>query len=505
MASLLLGGSVWFRPRWTIPVVTIGLLVLGIASARADGNLDRVKHVIIVMQENHSFDNYFGALAYAPGGPYHAGPCKDNDHACVDGLSCTRDGAGNLRCFNTNQDDDGSTVAAFHEPNYCVKPDLNHEWPGSHMEANYANPRNTLAASPNDGFVRVNDATEQPDVLGETATEDETMGFYTQEDLPFYYALAETFAINDRYFSPVLGPTFPNRAYALAATSFGHLNTFEEFPPPGGYKPITGTILDLLDQGGVFWVNYFADAPSTFSFRAFLSEHLRPINQFFADAAAGQLPPVSFVDPAFGFGGVEFDEHPPSNVRAGQFFVSNVVQAVRNSPNWKDSIVFITYDEHGGAYDHVRPPRARQGSARTPDGIFPGQCADVTGPLPGTGANCTVSQLDALSLCPGFTPTGPYPADCPAFDQYGFRVPFIAVSPFAKSQYVSHTVGDHTSMLALIEKRFLRNGADERPHLTARDLHASTLEDMFDFHGAPSLNALVPTAPPPSATDPGCP
>jgi len=496
------------RPRWTMPaVISAMLLVLGPAPAGADGNLGRAKHIIILMQENHSFDNYFGALPHAPGTPYHAGPCRDRDHACVDGLSCTRDSTGHLLCSNTNLDDDGSLVAAFHEPNYCVKPDLNHEWPGSHMEANFADPRNTLRSSPNDGFVRVNDATEQPDTLGgEGPTEDETMGFYTQDDLPFYYALAETFAISDRYFSPVLGPTFPNRAYALAATSFGHLNTAEEFPPPGGYRPITGTILDLLDEQGVFWVNYFSDAPATGSFRPVRSEHLRPISQFFDDAAAGTLPPVAFVDPAFGFAGIPFenDEHPPSNIRKGQFFVASVVRAVRDSPSWKDSILFITYDEPGGAYDHVRPPRARQGQARTPDGIFPGQCADETGPLPGTGANCAFSQLDAASLCPAFTPTAPYPAECPAFDQYGFRVPFIAVSPFAKPQYVSHTVGDHTSLLALIEKRFLSNPASGRPHLTARDLHADTLEDMFDFHGSPSLNAFVPTAPAPSPTDPGC-
>jgi phospholipase C len=497
------------RSSWMLlAAATATLFVFAAAPVRADGDLGRVKHIIILMQENHSFDNYFGALPYAPDSPYHPGPCKDNDHACVDGLQCRRDRAGNLTCFNTNPEADGALVASFHEPNYCVKPDLNHEWLGSHMEANYADPRNTLRSSPNDGFVRVNDATEQPDTSGESPTEDETMGFYTQDDLPFYYALAETFAINDRYFSPVLGPTFPNRAYAYAATSFGHLNTAEQFPPPGGYKPITGTILDLLDQHGVFWVNYVSDVPSTGSFRPFLSEHLRPITQLFSDAATGQLPAVAFVDPAFGFGDIEFDEHPPSNIRAGQFFVSNVVRALRSSPNWKDSIIFITYDEHGGFYDHVRPPRARQGQARTPDGIFPGQCADASNPVPGLGTNCAVSQVDAASLCPAFTPTGPYPAACPAFDQYGFRVPFIAVSPFAKSQYVSHAVGDHTSMLALIEKRFLsgRNGDDdgERPHLTARDLHASTLEDMFDFNHAPSLNALVTTAPPPTPMDPGC-
>jgi phospholipase C len=196
---------------------------------------------------------------------------------------------------------------------------------------------------------------------------------------------------------------------------------------------------------------------------------------------------------------VEFDEHPPSNIRAGQLFVSTVVHALRDSPNWKDSILFITYDEHGGFYDHVRPPRARQGHARTPDGIFPGQCADATSSLPGSGANCLISQFDAASLCPGFTPSGPYPADCPAFDQYGFRVPFTAVSPFSKPHYVSHTLGDHTSLLALIEKRFLSGrqggGEEERPHLTARDLHASTLEDMFDFHRSPSLHAAVPELP----------
>ena len=489
------------RSRWIFPAsVVVTLSLFAPAPGYADGELGRVKHIIILMQENHSFDNYFGALAYAPGSPYHSGPCKDNDHACVDGLDCTRDRAGNLSCFNTNVDDDGTLVASFHEPKYCVKPDLNHEWLGSHMEANHADPRATLRASLNDGFVLVNDATEQHDTAGESRTEDDTMGFYTQGDLPFYYALAETFAINDRYFSPVLGPTFPNRAFALAATSFGHLNTAEQFPPPGGYKPINGTILDLLDQNGVFWVNYFADVPSTGSFRPFLSENLRPLAQFFADAAAGQLPPVAFVDPAFGFGGVEFDEHPPSNIRAGQLFVSQVASAVRHSPNWKDAILFITWDEHGGFYDHVRPPRALQGHARTPDGIFPGQCADASNPLPGSGANCAVSQIDAASLCPEFTPAGPYPEGCPAFDQYGFRVPFIAVSPFAKSQYVSHTVGDHTSMLALIEKRFLRG----RDVLTARDLHASTLEDMFDFNHAPSLNASVPLAPPPLRTDPGC-
>jgi phospholipase C len=114
-----------------------------------------------------------------------------------------------------------------------------------------------------------------------------------------------------------------------------------------------------------------------------------------------------------------------------------------------------------------------------------------------------VSQLGA-SICPEFTSTGAYPASCANFDQLGFRVPFIAVSPFSRRHHVSHRVADHTSLLALIEKRFLSLDEDdeERSHLTARDLHAATLEDMFDFTEAPSRNARVPAAPLPLPNDP---
>src|SRR5207245_11671672 len=128
-----------------------------------------------------------------------------------------------------------------------------------------------LKTSPNVGFGVVIDDSDQHDNGVETTTYDDTMVFYDQGYLPFYYALAQTFAIDDRYFSSVIGPTFPNRAYALAATSFGHLTTAEIIPPlappPGGYKPLTGTILDLLDRAGVSWKNYFSDLPTTAIFR----------------------------------------------------------------------------------------------------------------------------------------------------------------------------------------------------------------------------------------------
>src|SRR5438552_235370 len=279
---------------------TLALLLATGGSVHADGNLHNVNHIIIVMQENHSFDNYFGVLPYASGTPYHGGgKCASNDHTCVDGLSCTRDLAGNYTCTNSNVDDDASTVFAFHDAKYCTGPDLQHNWPGSHSEANYNNPAGALAFSPNDGFVLVNDATEQID-NGESPTDDDTMGFYNETDLPFYYGLAKSFAI---------------------------------------------------------------------------------------------------------------DEHPPNNIRAGQYFVSQIVNALRNSQSWNDSILFITYDEHGGFYDHVAPAAARQGGALNPDGINPGQCEDLSNPpaseQPGGGAQCDVSRSDAAAICPGFTATAP--------------------------------------------------------------------------------------------------
>jgi phospholipase C len=476
------------------------------------GGLFKVNHIIIVMMENHSFDNYFGALAYAPGSPYHTtvGGCSELDHACVDGLACRMDSVGSLTCTNSNQEANGTPVVAFHDVSRCVVPDLAHSWLQVHLEANFNEPNAALFNSPNDGFVRINDAMDQPDNSVETPTEDQTMGFYTQDDLPLYYDLAQKFAVDDRYFSSLLGPTLPNRFYLMAATSFGHLTTADPVPP-GGYKPITGTIFDLLDNRQVSWADYFQDAPQAGAFRqtggAGTDPHFFPVQDFLTAAAgasgAGELPQVALIDPGFA-GPDENDEHPPTDIQRGQAFVSRLINAVRNGPYWKDSVIFITYDEHGGFYDHVAPPPAPQGSARTPDGISPGQCADLSNPPasrePGGGADCT-SLADAQSLCPVLAqnPNGPYAQNCASFDSLGFRVPFLVVSPFAKPHYVSHTIADHTSLLAFIEERFLSDaasgaGAGSRPHLTLRDQYADTLMDLFDFDNAPSRDTSASQA-----------
>ncbi|HTB92959.1 MAG TPA: alkaline phosphatase family protein [Candidatus Sulfotelmatobacter sp.] len=520
------------RAALFLPLI-LGLMA--VAPANGDGNLKKVKHVVVIMQENHSFDNYFGALAYAPGSPYHSGlfGCRNGDHSCVDGLACVPDNNGGLHCYNANRDDDGSLVTVFHDSRRCADPDLDHSWLETHQEINFLQPNSTLRFPLSDGFVRVNDKTEQIDNGVENPTDDQTMGFYTQNELPFYYNLASQFAISDRHFASLLGPTFPNRAYLMAATSFGHLTTSDTFPPAGGYKPVNGTIFDLLERNNVSWADYFQDAPQGGSFRPFgatgIDPHFFPLAVLLQQAAGEPnlpaLPSVSFVDPSFGLFGRanENDEHPPTDIQRGQAYVSTVVNALRNGPYWQDTVIFITYDEHGGYFDHVAPPAAQQESSRTPDGIFPGQCADLSNaPLslqPGGGAECAQNPLsatdttvnDAAALCPQLAsdPNGSYPADCAAFDQLGVRVPFMAVSPFSKPHYVSHTAGDHTSILAFIEKRFLStdlstgdDGAGStvvtRAFLTLRDKHADTMEDLFDFEGSPSLNTVIPIALPPA-------
>ena len=517
LSAWLLGGCVAGQPTTDPAAASAGAEV----SVRGGGDdVHKVKHVVIIMQENHSFDNYLGALAYAPESPYH-GPnrngnghavagCPPNDHRCVDGLSCVVDATGAFRCANQEPDDDGRRVFAFHDTRRCVRPDLDHSWVGTHREVNFHHPNDTLHHAPMNGFVLVNDETEQQDNGTESATDDQTMGFHTQDEIPFYYQLASDFAMSDRYFASVLGPTFPNRAYLMAATSFGHVTTNDTIPPPGGYKPITGTIFDLLDANHVSWADYYQDVPQGDAFRQFgatlIDPHFLPLAVFLAQSAGTpgipELPAVSFVDPNFGLLGVaaENDENAPTDIQRGQAFVSDVINSIRNGPHWEDTVIFLVYDEHGGAYDHVAPPPAAH-----PDMIDPGQCADRSDPpaslAPGGGAECnsnlrggTSSLQEAIALCPALAadPTGPFPRGCATFHQLGVRVPFLAISPFARPHYVSHEIADHTSILAFIERAFLSDR-----HLTERDAHAYDLRDLFDFAQSPSLLTTVGHAAPP--------
>jgi len=338
---------------FVVALVSLVSLVAGSRPARADGDLRKVAHFVFMMQENRSFDNYFGALPYVAGGPYH--PCagrkaKRTDHQCVDGLTCTGDTTSGLTCSNFNLNLAGEKVFAFHDRRICNASGLDHGWPESHREGNWEHPNDTFRFTPSDGFVRQNESDNpRQDVAFDT------IGFYTQEDLPFYYSLAQTFAIDDRYHASVIGPTLPNRLYYMAATSFGHTTTGEAIPPiPDGYRPPTGTLLDMMDARGVSWMNYYSDLPASAYLRPFVSPHLATIDQFATDLAAGKLADVTYIDANFGIinGAQESDEAPPNNVRRGEFFVAQNVALIRNSRFWDSTVIIITYDEHGGCYDH---------------------------------------------------------------------------------------------------------------------------------------------------------
>jgi phospholipase C len=219
--------------------------------------LARVRNVIIIMQENHSFDNYLGALPYAPGSPYHSGPCAASDNKCIDGLVCTTDAGGSLNCASNPEADGSPAVTAFHDPRLCIFPDLDHTWVGTHRELNFNDPNNALSGT-NDGFVRLNDLTEQSDAPGEHGLTMTPSASILRPICLTTTRWLETFAVDDRYFASTQAQTVPNRLYELAGTSFGHLVTSvsESIPPPGGYQPIQGTIFDLLEKHGVTWGEY---------------------------------------------------------------------------------------------------------------------------------------------------------------------------------------------------------------------------------------------------------
>jgi phospholipase C len=381
--------------------------------------------VLILMQENRTFDSYFSHLPQASG---DAGTIE----VPPPGWS--------------NPDSTGHPVAAFHDTMQYCYADLDHSWSGTHAEWNNG---------ANDGFVRTNDPN------GARA-----MAYYDASDLPFYYSLATTFAIADHYFASLLGPTNPNRFYSMAATSFGHTYNapyFDDTPA----NPVNQIFLEL-DRAGVDWKDYAsgARAMALFAnytlFRRTTTPHLAGIPELMQDLQSGNVPPFVWIDPIFGGAppvngaGNENDEHPPGTPMGGEQFVETVVRALMASPIWQRSVLFITYDEHGGFADHLAPP-----PACPPDGMQP---VNIDG-----------------SSAPGH------------FDRYGFRVPFMVVSPYTRAHYVSHTVYDHTSLLRFVEARF------GLPAMTARDANATPPMDLFDFAHPPYMTPPTLT---PSTYDP---
>jgi phospholipase C len=413
----------WGIRRLGAIAAVLGLVVVTMASSgtsnaavahrapvRPVPHLAALQHIVVLMQENRSYDNYFGPL-HREGQPVSDPVPKAPA---------------------------GSTIVPFHQSAMCEVSDLNHSWTGTHAEINNG---------AMDGFTTQN-------VVAADASGSRALGYYDSSDLPLYYRLANTFGIGDRYFASVPGPTYPNRFFEMAGTSFGHIKN--DLPPAGGWTQ--PSIFGRLQQAGISWAVYDAQFP-TASFFADVQahmDHVKPFSQYLADAKAGTLPQVAFVEPTYiGSVTTETDEHPPANPQLGQQFSASVVRGLMTSPNWSSSALILTWDEHGGYYDHVAPPAAPK-----PDDIAP-------------------------LLAPGDVPAG--------FDRYGVRVPVLVVSPFSKPHFVSHVVSDHTSILSLIEHRF------QLAPLTRRDAHANPLLEYFDF-AHPHLR--TPPALPAATVDP---
>jgi phospholipase C len=412
--------------------------------------LPEVRHIVVLMMENHSFDNYLGLLGRG------------------DGLAPDAQGA----VAATNPTSAGVPVAATHLGSATQHQGVpTQSWQASHRQWN---------GGANDGFARA------VEVCTPGADPAIAMGYWNEADLPFYYGLARTFPVADRWFASCLGPTFPNRRFLISGTANGL--TSDALSEIVDY-PAHGTIFDLLSRYGISWHNYHSvshpgpmltllggvhghragrylrglagrvragegDAKAFLQFSGDAYPlgllrylvHLRSVDRFCQDAAEGTLPAVSIVDPDFRAN----SEENPQDIRAGQEFAARVINAVLHGAGWLGTLLVWCYDEHGGYHDHVPPPPAPE-----PDGKQP----DVGGAW--------------------------------RFDRYGFRVPAVVVSPFARPDYVSHVVRDHTSVLKLIERKW------NLPPMTARDAAADDLLDMVDFHAPPAF-AVPPELPAPT-------
>ena len=257
------------------------------------------------------------------------------------------------------------------------------------------------------------------------ATSTDTSGhfaieYYDQTDLPFYYFLANTFALNDRHFAPMASGTYANRNFLLFATNAGINNTALSFPDPS-----TPSIFGELMNAGFTWASYTDGNPFSGALDWDHSDPgVHPFQDFIDALDRGTLPNVAFVD---GIDNVE-DDHPTADLQVGEAWVRNIYAHAIASPEWDRTAMVFTYDEAGGFADHVPPPNG-----------------------------CVARPQDA------------------AYYERGPRVPFVVISPWAKPHYVSHVEEDHTAITRFIEAIF------HLPALTARDANSPALLDMFDF------------------------
>ena len=435
------------------------ILERALATTAVCGSLDEIEHVVIFINENRSFDSYYGTYRGVKG--FHD----------TKALSLT-DGSGKSIFYQPFPGAAGEPYGGHLLPfrfdtnkgGECVN-DISHEWAAMHQ---------CWDGGLLDKFVsthlETNGLRDGPN----------TMGYYTREDLPFFHALADNFTICDHYHCSVLGPTDPNRLYSLTATidpegrnggpSLQTLVTNREEQ----YGKFTWkTYPEQLQAAGISWKIYstpdgdYGDDVLPY-FKAYQENAQLAANafapqfpaDFMADCTAGTLPQVSWV-----LCSLVDSEHPPAPVSYGEVALAEVLNGLTSNPAvWEKTALFATYDENGGFFDHVPPPVAPAGT--------PGEYLTVE-PLP--------------SIAGGIRgPIG-----------LGFRVPMLVISPFSRGGLVCSQTYDHTSVLRFLERRF----GPPVPNLSKwRRGHTGDMTHAFNFAQAP--NASVPTLPSPTLADP---
>ena len=443
------------------------LIETALAAASGSGSINDIEHIIILMQENRSFDSYFGTLSGVQGFSDPNVPTQNvggTTYPVFDqfgfqpgtGASST----GYLQPFHLAYDpplEEGQTTN-----------DIDHSWAGQH---------NSWNNGAMDSFIKSHLATD-----GAT-NGPVTMGYYNRADLPFYYALADAFTICDAYHCSVLGPTDPNRLMQMTGSidpeGVGGGPVVQTFSDPlTAYTTLDWlTMPEVLQAAGVSWKVY-SDPISLVAlnrlpyFKAYndplsltgielIANGLTPQypGTFQADVASGNLPAVSWIIPP-----VAECEHPAAPPTFGEYFVQEVLNTVVSNPEvWAKTAIILTYDENGGFFDHVAPPTAPEGTPGEWLSTLPSAAGGVNGPI-----------------------------------GLGFRTPAMVISPYSAGGFVYSGTLDHTSTLKLISTRF----GVEVPNVS--DWRKATVGDFtgaFNFTQPPTT--AVPSLPTATLGDTG--
>jgi len=375
------------------------LLKLAAQASRSNlpGGPSPIKHIVVIVEENHTFDNYFGTYPGANG---------------IGGA--TPQPSSNAR--------NAQLVAPFVINTTTISHDLSHTWTSAHQ---------AYDGGKMDGFVIASNS-------------DLSMGHFDPSLIPSYWDYASRFVLLDNFYTSVMGPSLPNHLYLIAGQSGGLTSDASSgiinFSSSSVYNSTFyfKTIMDELDASNISW-KYYAGNYSALNnwnplpaFASFKINPARMINladpqQFFTDVANHALPSVVWIMP----GTDQSGEHPPYDISVGEQKTVSVINTIMASEYWDSTAIFLTWDDYGGWYDHVRPP-----------------------------------QIDQFG--------------------YGFRVPCLIISPYARQGVVDHTQGDFTSILKFIET------VHSLPPLTARDASASDLMEAFDFSQAPRPSLVLP-------------